>query len=605
MMIQVSTKLNGKKILDRLTSLLFEEETAAGSPEKRKSPCVRPAPDIDASTDPLLARRLTDMLARRGHIVGGRIHILNLSKIAASFGSRWPAVADRVNHLVEGIIGRRLSAKDLHLRWGSGAHILLFNDLSEAEAKLKCALLAEEISAKLIGHDASMGMLEVHSAVVRVDGSLDAESIDTSTVLSDLVHRLEEQGEDEDQALGPAAAGCGDDGGYLGSLIDLLNATERQLAGLRAGSARPADVPVAQDAEAEDEAVCQRIKGAFKIFNQARKLLASSGEDTAPLVPVIDPKSPSEAETGRRRLAAVRIRLAHLLQEIELELKRRSTNFLDEGLEGDLDNAFLNFFYRPLWQVRLNVINAYCCQLALTAGTHVYSGQALIDQESDLLMTAAIDRVVLQRALADISVIATLPERSVLVVPVHYSTLSSDRRRRAYMAIVQAVAPAEQAFLVWEVVDLSSGLMTSALQQAATLLKPYGRAVLLRVDLDQINFDGFSAAGIYGVGVDVGGVALSEANLIQRLERFRVRSARHGLKAYGLGLSKLSLTTAAVAAGFDHIGGDAVAPLVDGPHGIQTFKVESIFQALMSSTHAEPVRQPKAQQKQGGLTHAQ
>ena len=46
----------------------------------------------------------------------------------------------------------------------------MFSGISEAEAKIKCAFLTREITAKLIGDDGAMAGLGLNFAVARIEG---------------------------------------------------------------------------------------------------------------------------------------------------------------------------------------------------------------------------------------------------------------------------------------------------------------------------------------------------------------------------------------------------------------------------------------------------
>jgi hypothetical protein len=61
------------------------------------------------------------------------------------------------------------------------------------------------------------------------------------------------------------------------------------------------------------------------------------------------------------------------------------------------------------------------------------------------------------------------------------------------------------------------------------------------------------------------------------MERLAAMAAKAGLRSYAHGLTSVSLTTAAIGAGFDYIDGDVVTTVVDTPVEAYRFEARNIY----------------------------
>jgi hypothetical protein len=108
-------------------------------------------------------------------------------------------------------------------------------------------------------------------------------------------------------------------------------------------------------------------------------------------------------------------------------------------------------------------------------------------------------------------------------------------------------------------------------------LRAHARAVIARLRPDITDFSQFAAARIAAVSCDLSEQNGSELALMQQMARFGRGAAKTGVATYLRGIGSLSLATAALGAGFAHIDGDAVAPMVDQPHGVVQFSLFDLY----------------------------
>jgi len=224
------------------------------------------------------------------------------------------------------------------------------------------------------------------------------------------------------------------------------------------------------------------------------------------------------------------------------------------------------------------LINAYECRVGLKCGSRVLYGDSLLPPDAEPAVVGALDRLVLRKAVEDVHTLVEERRRNVVVVPVHHATLTGGTVRREYLAVCNAIAADLRPFIVFEIVDPIVGFIASHIPPAVSLLRPYGRAVLLRLDLDHPRFEDFLNVGIYSIGVEVADSALPEGELIRKLELFRARADRFGLRCHVHGVKSISLTTASVCAGFEYVAGDAVAGTIDRPGGVHPYDLERFYE---------------------------
>ena len=89
-------------------------------------------------------KRLEDFISRRSpgdRLVTGRVHMINIEQVRERLGDRWPRFAERVHEVIKAELKIRLCSRDFFRRVGDDSSVIVFGDCSEAEARLKVALL--------------------------------------------------------------------------------------------------------------------------------------------------------------------------------------------------------------------------------------------------------------------------------------------------------------------------------------------------------------------------------------------------------------------------------------------------------------------------------
>jgi hypothetical protein len=429
------------------------------------SPGGVPAPD-DGSTPPAgrqvlqeeFETHLRSMIKSDAKPLAGRVNFIGLSKIRDKLGERWAKVSERADEITRKAIERRLIDADVYTKYKELHYLIIFAQLSHEEAQLKCALIAEEITKRLLGDDITPDLLEVKTMVSQVEGKFEFEDVPDIEVL---------------------AAKIGD-----------------------------APAPAAgneEDAWWEDE------------------------ETADPL-------------------------------------------------------ANVQLVYRPMWDVKRNAVTTFVCAPALPGPAgRLLVGESEIPRLDVPEVALRLDQLVQKRVIGDLRKLVAAGQQQLLCLPVHFETLAVSQRRMAYIDRCQrGIPPQGIKLLVFELTGVPEGIPQNRLLEMATALKRFSRGVLLRTTLSQPWFRPPSETGIAAMGVEYhSSSGVPEAKLIGEMERFASAAKKVGLSTYMHGLRTISLTTAAIAAGFDFVDGDIVTSVVEQPRAAYAYQMQDLYTARL------------------------
>ncbi len=142
---------------NRLSSLLSDETAAAAKSRPDGSRGVLSAEEFEA--------RASKTAGETGRTLAGAVNFIGLSKIKERLGERWEKLATRADEVARRAIEHRLDDVDVYTRQGELQYLVLFAHLSEEHARIKCSLIAEEITKRLLGDEISPEPLEVKTMV--------------------------------------------------------------------------------------------------------------------------------------------------------------------------------------------------------------------------------------------------------------------------------------------------------------------------------------------------------------------------------------------------------------------------------------------------------
>lgn len=296
------------------------------------------------------------------------------------------------------------------------------------------------------------------------------------------------------------------------------------------------------------------------------------------------PRAPSSRPVGSMEGAsgeeAGEEKIAKFREEVEFLAK------LSPQEKKEYSFGRLKFVYRPMWLVKKGVMAAHVCIPArISSEGTVLVGSAAVLASPGSHANAEHDCSCLIEAANELNLLMSQGRKPVLIVPVHYVTLTEPKHRSEYRKITKSMPKDFHDRLLFEVIGIPQGAPRNRLEESILLLKSSNDNSLIRVRLDNKDFTKFSGLGFYAVGFDISNLDEPEAKLVDGINRFAERAEQQGLKIYARGLKTKSLISAAVCAGYDYIDGDPVTSPVETPGETAPFSIKTLYGAKNKHPH--------------------
>ena len=256
----------------------------------------------------------------------------------------------------------------------------------------------------------------------------------------------------------------------------------------------------------------------------------------------------------------------------------------EEARENDQSSKLseLQFIFLPMWIVKRNVISTFSC-LAVRElpGGELVAGYSALDADADADQIWKLDLLTVGKVQNEFQRLFKNKITAILSIPVHFETLANRKRQEKFVSQCKALPDQLHERVIFEVVDLPSGVPDSRLAQLIGPLKPISRSVLVRLALNSRNFAGYHAAGVHAVGFDLSTESGSEREIIGEMEKFVEVANKYSLKTYVHGIRSLSLNTAAISCGFDYLDGHSLASATDQVSGVYRLNLHDLYSPLV------------------------
>ncbi len=234
--------------------------------------------------------------------------------------------------------------------------------------------------------------------------------------------------------------------------------------------------------------------------------------------------------------------------------------------------------YRPIWDVQRNTLATYVCVPAVdTADGKVITGEAAVPQIGKPEVALKLDQLVAHRVIQDLRMLHSVGRKLLLIAPVHFETVASRQRCEAYIELCETIPAHSRNLVIFELVGVPEKIPSARLFELAVQFRRFSRAVILRTPIAGGQAYRTAETGIFAIGADLSGNDSSEAALMRHMERLAAAATNVGLQSYIHGIGSVSLTTAAVGAGFDYIDGDIINSVVDTPRDAYRFEARNIY----------------------------
>ena len=231
------------------------------------------------------------------------------------------------------------------------------------------------------------------------------------------------------------------------------------------------------------------------------------------------------------------------------------------------------FLFRSIWHTVSKQVSSYAC---VPDANDTGRGRAK-DPARELQCLEDFLSYVLQLMLVD-------RQETSLSYPLRFSTLIDPNARKRLAQIASDLDGDLKQRLIIEVIDGPSELKSMESAVLKQTLQGFGKLSIARVQLGNTSFLGLKSAGVLSVGCDLKECSLPENEILPLLNQHVEAASAAGLRTYIHGLSTLSLTTAAVCAGFDHIDGETVGELNDIPNESYPLDTKSLYNKMRKAS---------------------
>lgn len=142
------------------------------------------APNEPRAGDPEAPETLRRLLAGRSVLAVGKLSFIGLADLKSNLGPSSARLEQRVNAAAASVIRKRLGPGDAFIELDGEGFVLVFDQISGAEAEAKCAMIAHDIKTWLMGVDAAASSSLSHEvAQIAVAELLRNGGPDLATVL--------------------------------------------------------------------------------------------------------------------------------------------------------------------------------------------------------------------------------------------------------------------------------------------------------------------------------------------------------------------------------------------------------------------------------------
>jgi hypothetical protein len=225
--------------------------------------------------------------------------------------------------------------------------------------------------------------------------------------------------------------------------------------------------------------------------------------------------------------------------------------------------------WRPTLNAAKKLVSAY--GLGLTSvdgeGRRVPAISARPPDVSERFLVT-LDTLALERLADYFTTEAGTAARSLLLVPVHWETLSVRAHREAYVAAFRAFPPATRRRLIPEIVDLPAGTPQSRLREVVQPVWPMTMGLACRTGLTPRDALDLTGAGLVILSADGSQLTDADAATRKRLAIYSSWAREAGFRPMLSNVGSVAVAHAAVKAGFEYVNGDAFLGATSDPNQV-------------------------------------
>jgi hypothetical protein len=419
---------------------------------------------------------------------------------------------------MEGALNRLLGPQDFFSRVGECAYVVIFDQLQEPEASVKCSLIAKEVLQKLFGNNDDAKDVVIQTAVANVDGTIDLQSSNPLDIIAELLNAAPQHSIIHDAAVRDE--------------LDLhhIDLTTRRHAGtmeyLDKGQPDLEQMLRKTERGVDKWQVHLPAKGQIIFDPTVEKRL--SPKDTA-----VDMTPPSMR--GRPIISR----------------PRQSPRFDDVQA--------VEFSYQSMWYAQKTAVVGYHCRVNFKTSTELIAAEEFVLDGSFSNASWTVDRLTLRKGLADLAALLASGGRALLIVPLHASSFALPNAWVQFEQALSGLTQEMRNLLMFEVVDASTLAPNFVTADMVRRLSRYARHVIARVPIYTLGLANYRQCGFTGCSASLNGLLHDEAEILRMVGQFTKAATDSKRLSIVVDVATKSVLLSAIASGAEYIGGTAIS----------------------------------------------
>jgi hypothetical protein len=245
---------------------------------------------------------------------------------------------------------------------------------------------------------------------------------------------------------------------------------------------------------------------------------------------------------------------------------------------GRLLQAELDIKRVPVWNIKSELISAYEC-VAVRRGTAALKDEAALHLGLDAAaeVRAIIDILVYKIIGAILTQNLEKQRKTLLLCPVHASTLEHTRYASAYLGSGAGIPAAAQKFLVFLVTGIKTPISRLRLRDLTGYLRSRCRGLVADMPFDVQDVSLFKEFGFHGVRMSASAGGLPEERLFKAVNEFAEMCKNAKLESFVGDLTTKSAAIGALASGCTYLSGAVIAKRSRRSGTVEAFDLDSLF----------------------------
>lgn len=466
------------------------------------------------------------LFEKKDMISSGKLNFLGLDKIKKRMGKSWEGIKPIVYDTVDSSIRKYMEDGDVFIRYREDIYLIIFAHASHQEAKIKSALIAEEIRRRLFetGHE-ELREMEIEREV---------RTVKTETLCGK--KSLEETFDN-----------------IFSGKID-VDALKRD---------KPHEPLERQDEPPKAPLSTPAYEG-------------ESG--LPPALSKVGTQEPQTLQTPKESSSAPR--KPHI-EIIEVETHRKPDPQQPTVAQYDLEQQFS---FIPTWDLKRSYLSTYICVLKNDDNIDPYAAHKAVYKKLSHSQMLEYDKATLWRVITEFAEMKKNGTKNMfLCCPVHYETLVRDSSFTEYKIACQHIPQELRKFLFFIVMDCPAQAHQSTLSKFAGPLRNYCRFFCGEVPFDsKIDFVTYRIAGFHSVGINLPQMGKKYNDAIAlSVRRFSAQAKKNFITfIFVLGVYDTDLISTAIFPDFDFAAGPTIHGKVQKPDGIHEFRHQDIYSKI-------------------------